>query len=477
MRRRGRSGGSHRGTPGARLGGDAPMLPAASAPRARAAGLARAAQVGNNPRARSHEGRSCTPSCCWSGSARSARGSTPPSVTRCARGPASTPGCVPCSRAGWARAMTASGCSRRSGRTTTRPRPPSTPIGRRSRWTGRSTAPADGLVERLPVAVTLEPAEASRISILRVVSGITRAGQLDGYLDEARAGTLADRAIGEGPLALYLAVDPPDRFVTLSLWGGWSHVEAATGADHEHVDRTRHAERLATWTAEHYEVIPGLALVDPAPAEAGGRGGRRRGGRRRRRGGRRRRGRRHGHRPHRGGRLGQRRLPPPKIVSNTPRISDWPGARRDDASGGPDARSPPSSPAGAARPAARAGRLALALGSPAAPSAAHAPGARSPSLLRRRHRPEARVVVGETWSRIAASAAADAAAAEALASRAVMISWALSRSTVSPYWRTSGRRPRRPRRSPGPSAAPSGNPAARGGSPRAASGRPSATAR
>jgi hypothetical protein len=127
----------------------------------------------------------------------------------------------------------------------------------------------DGLVERLPVAVTLEPAEASRISIMRVVSGITRAGQLDGYLDEARAGTLADRAIGEGPLALYLAVDPPARFVTLSLWGGWSHVEAATGADHEHVDRTRHAERLATWTAEHYEVIPGLAVVDPAPAEAG----------------------------------------------------------------------------------------------------------------------------------------------------------------------------------------------------------------
>ena len=127
----------------------------------------------------------------------------------------------------------------------------------------------DGLVERLPVAVTLEPADASRISILRVVSGVTRAGQLDGYLDEARAGTLADRAVGEGPLALYLAVDPPDRFVTLSLWGGWSHVEAATGADHEHVDRTRHAERLATWTAEHYEVIPGLAVIEPAPVDGG----------------------------------------------------------------------------------------------------------------------------------------------------------------------------------------------------------------
>ena len=64
-----------------------------------------------------------------------------------------------------------------------------------------------------------------------------------------------------GPLALYLAIDPPDRFVTLSLWGGWSHVEAATGADLEHVERTRHEERLATWTAEHYEVVPGLAVV------------------------------------------------------------------------------------------------------------------------------------------------------------------------------------------------------------------------
>ncbi len=126
----------------------------------------------------------------------------------------------------------------------------------------------DGLAEGLSVAVVLKPVEPSRISIMRVVSGITRAGQLDDYVEDARAGTLADRALGEGPLALYLAIDPPDRFVTLSLWGGWSHVEAATGADHEHVDRTRHAERLATWTAEHYEVIPGLAMVARAPTDA-----------------------------------------------------------------------------------------------------------------------------------------------------------------------------------------------------------------
>ena len=208
---------------------------------------------------------------------------------------------------------------------------------------------------------------------MRVVSGITRAGQLDGYLDEARAGTLADRAIGEGPLALYLAVDPPDRFVTLSLWGGWSHVEAATGADHEHVDRTRHAERLVTWTAEHYEVIPGLAVVDPAPAEAGavevdgavvdGVAGCDR---------------RRGHRPHRGRRLGQRRLPPPKIVSNTPRISDWPAR---DVTTRPAVRIPVSIIFSrcfwAAAAASRSCGLALALGRLLRLLPARAPGARS----------------------------------------------------------------------------------------------------
>jgi len=124
----------------------------------------------------------------------------------------------------------------------------------------------DGPAEHVSVAVVLEPVEAARISIMRVVTGITRQGQLDDYLEDARTGMRADRAVGEGPLALYLGVDPPDRFVTLSLWGGWSHVETATGADHEHVDRTRHAERLATWSVEHYELIPGLAVVDPARA-------------------------------------------------------------------------------------------------------------------------------------------------------------------------------------------------------------------
>ena len=122
---------------------------------------------------------------------------------------------------------------------------------------------ASGPAEVLPIALQLDAAVDARIAIIRVVRGVTRPGQLDGYLDDARAGVLADRSTGGGPLAFYLATDPPDRFVTLSLWGGWSHVEAATGADHEHVERTRHADRLASWTAEHFEVVPGLAVVRP----------------------------------------------------------------------------------------------------------------------------------------------------------------------------------------------------------------------
>lgn len=120
-----------------------------------------------------------------------------------------------------------------------------------------------------PVEVELEPIEGVATSILRVLSGTTHPGQLEAYARQAREGARGDRAAGEGPLAMYLAVDPPDRFVTLSLWGGWSHVETATGADHEHVDRTRHADRLRNWTAQHYEVVPGLALLRPARAGAG----------------------------------------------------------------------------------------------------------------------------------------------------------------------------------------------------------------
>lgn len=119
----------------------------------------------------------------------------------------------------------------------------------------------DRRVDVRRIAFALPPDSTADVGIIRVVEGTTRPGQLAAYVAEARDGTLDDRAAGFGPRGLYLAVEEPDRFLTLSLWDAWSHVEAATGADVNRVDRTRHRDRLVDWTAEHYEVVPGIAVV------------------------------------------------------------------------------------------------------------------------------------------------------------------------------------------------------------------------
>ncbi len=63
---------------------------------------------------------------------------------------------------------------------------------------------------------------------------------------------------GHGPLALYLALEEPDRFVTLSVWSSWSALEVATGGDVGRPVATRHEERLLAWEAAHYEVLPNM---------------------------------------------------------------------------------------------------------------------------------------------------------------------------------------------------------------------------
>jgi len=111
----------------------------------------------------------------------------------------------------------------------------------------------DVLVGRLEfgdrVALDEQPA------VLRIVEGTVRAGELGPYTAEAQAGTLADRAAGRGPLALYLGLTGPDSFVTVSLWPDWATVEAATGGNLNRPIATRHAERLVAWTAGHYEIV------------------------------------------------------------------------------------------------------------------------------------------------------------------------------------------------------------------------------
>lgn len=117
----------------------------------------------------------------------------------------------------------------------------------------------DVAVQSLPLALHLrfERPEAPRI--LRVFRGEVRPGQLEAYVDAARAGTYADASAEHGPHALYLAIDRPSHFLTVSLWSDWSRIEAATGGDIHQPIATRHAERLAGGSASHFELLPDQA--------------------------------------------------------------------------------------------------------------------------------------------------------------------------------------------------------------------------
>jgi heme-degrading monooxygenase HmoA len=127
---------------------------------------------------------------------------------------------------------------------------------------------ADRELDVLPIACTLPPDRYADAGILRLVTGHTRPGGQQAYVEAVTAGAAADRDAGVGPIALYLGIQAPDRFATLSLWDSWSHLEAATGADTRAVGRTRHEELLDRWAAEHYEAIPGIhapAVLTLAP--------------------------------------------------------------------------------------------------------------------------------------------------------------------------------------------------------------------
>jgi hypothetical protein len=108
------------------------------------------------------------------------------------------------------------------------------------------------------VAVSTERSEPPRI--LRVFRGEIREGETKAYLDEARAGTLSDAAMNEGMVALYLGVEWPSRFVTVSAWTGWAAIEAATGGN---TLATRNTERLVAFDVGHYEILPNTER--PAP--------------------------------------------------------------------------------------------------------------------------------------------------------------------------------------------------------------------
>ena len=109
-------------------------------------------------------------------------------------------------------------------------------------------------VDPLAIAVRAEGSDPERV--LRLVRGRVREGELDAYVEDARKGTLQDATTRSGPVALYLAPLPPDRFVTLSVWSEWAAIEASTGAGTDRPAATRHAQRLVEVDVAHYEVVP-----------------------------------------------------------------------------------------------------------------------------------------------------------------------------------------------------------------------------
>jgi hypothetical protein len=129
-------------------------------------------------------------------------------------------------------------------------------------------------VEALPLAVHARFERSDPARILRVFRGHVRSGELEAYVEEARTGMLADAAINEGLIAFALGVAPPDDFVTVSAWTGWSAIESATGGNTRQPFVTRNSARLAAFTVAHYEVLPETPDHRPAAVGPGASGSR-----------------------------------------------------------------------------------------------------------------------------------------------------------------------------------------------------------
>jgi hypothetical protein len=108
----------------------------------------------------------------------------------------------------------------------------------------------------LPIAVAVRHDREEAPIILRVYRGTVRDGELDAYIEEARDGTFLDASTNDGLVALYLGVDPPARFITVSAWTSWDAIARATGGNTRQPIATRNAARIAEGSATHYEILP-----------------------------------------------------------------------------------------------------------------------------------------------------------------------------------------------------------------------------
>ena len=113
----------------------------------------------------------------------------------------------------------------------------------------------DRSLEILPLDVVARFESEAAPTVMRLAVGTVRASELGAYVTEVRAGAEEDTIRGKGPLALFMAAQPPDAFTTLSIWSEWSAIQAATGADVHRPVATQRAQRLLSFEAVHYEIV------------------------------------------------------------------------------------------------------------------------------------------------------------------------------------------------------------------------------
>ena len=121
---------------------------------------------------------------------------------------------------------------------------------------GMATTVHASRIDVLPVRLFEVFEREPPMTILRVFRGRTHPGQLEQYIEEARAGTRLDGARPDGPGMLVCGTDGEARFVTVSLWPDWSAIEACTGGNIQRPLSTRNAARIADGAPTHYEIVP-----------------------------------------------------------------------------------------------------------------------------------------------------------------------------------------------------------------------------
>ena len=119
----------------------------------------------------------------------------------------------------------------------------------------RRAQTVDWTLDILDIRIELPFSTAEPPALLRLFRGTVRPGELEDYVAEVRMGTMADADAGRGPAALYLAVDPPDDFVTVSLWPSWETIALATGGDIQRPTITKDSRRLIGIEVAHYETV------------------------------------------------------------------------------------------------------------------------------------------------------------------------------------------------------------------------------